>query len=566
MDHRASLATLRRSVSNSNLKTPKSSRPTLNLNRSPARTTPNWNNDQNRKQIAENSHKVMEILQMDNVFFGRINLINGLKSMTAKQFIDIIGHFSIKISGKNMIIPQNVTNGKPKSTPEVEILAFLQMLNYPYVINKSCLRTPNTQHTFKECVFLLAWLSDIVRYSQKDDLTELPMNDGNQFPNERYTKHFSLEIQNAYRTWNEESDEAFRTIIDGLVETFVKAKRDCISSEKIIQKVNELKKANVKLLQAQMATDYIDDNAKAFEAIQSKYYELKEEFKELKIYNGGRIETINRLNLLYKLKANEAKEKNEAFNALFYQIDKQKYTKADIKRISDKILLIQKVIVSANQEIEQIRENASDLQIKVARLKQQRNAIISDLNGIAIKIAQILAKSQDYKNSVNVNDFCLDIMADTDTIQMVCQRFECIYDNVMAHKKQIYHKINQQNVKLSTLHTQIDRLESEVKNLIGKFQKCNQNLDTANEKIMQYQSESQHLFVKLLPGTLNMEHEELIKEMAEKRKTIIILEAENLKILEDGENCIYKCIEAKHNALESLNNVSKLLDDVKSKN
>lgn len=565
MDRRATCATLRRSVSNSNLRTPQSGRPTSNLNRSPTRATPNTNGEQSRKQVAENSQKVMEILQMDKAFFARINLVNGLKSMTAKQFIDIVAHFSMKISGKNLITAQNASNGKQKSTPEVEILSFLQMLNYPYAINKSCLKTPNAQHMFKECVALLAWLSDIIRYSQKDELAELPMDGGNEFPNETYAKHFSLEVQNAFHLWNEESDEAFCNIQDGLIETFVKAKKGCSSIEQMIQNVDELKKANAKLLQSQAAIERIENDEKTFEAIQCKYNELEQEFEELKIHNAGRIETINRLNALHELKANETKEKKEAFDALFDHIGKQKYSKADIQRVSEKTLLTKQAISSIDQELAQIRENATDLQIKVARMKQQRNAIISDFNGLAFKIAQILAKSHNYENSVNVNDLCLNVSADMDAIQIVCMRLERLHDNVEAHKQRICDKNDQQKAKISSFYTQSDHLESEIKNLKTKFQKVNRSLATINEKILQYQTESKISFAELQPATLNNEYEELVKEMAEKREMITRLENENLKILQDGEDCIYKIIEAKHNALEDLKNMNKVLDDYKSK-
>lgn len=566
IERREIYATHRRSVSNSNLKSPQSGRKASNLNRSLARATPNVNGEQSRKQVTENSQKVMDILQMDKAFFARINLANGLKSMTAKQFIDIVAHFSMKISGKNMITAQNGSNGKQKTTPEVEILSFLQMLNYPYVINKSCLKTPNAQHMFKECVGLLAWLSDIVRYSQKDKLAELPMDGGNEFPNESYTKHFSLEVQNAFHLWNEESEEASFNIHDGLIETFVKAKRGCASIEQMIQKADELQKANEKLSQALAAAGQIKEDENAFEAIQSKYNELEQEFQELKIHNAGRIETINRLNDVLKLKAIEAKEKKEHFNAFIDKIGKQKYTTADIQRISENTLLTKQAIALANQEIARIRENGIDHQIKVARLKQRRNATIPDLNALAFNIAQILAKSHDYQCSVNVNDLCFDISANTDTLHIVCMRFERLHDNVAAHKQRICHQIDQHKAKLSDLQTQSDHLKSELKNLKIKFQKANRSLATINQKIFQYETESKMLFAELQPGTLNNEYEKLAKEMADKREMITNLEIENLKILEDGENCIYKIIEMKHNALEILDNMSKLVDDFKSKN
>lgn len=141
IERRLTYGGLRRSSSNANLRTPR----TGHASRSPGNRTPSTingtisNSEQNRRMANENVAKVMELIQSSRTFFKSLNLGNGgLKTMTINQFIDIISFFMVKIGGKNTIT-------KIRNNHESIIVSFLQTLNYPYVVNKSCLKTPTAQ-------------------------------------------------------------------------------------------------------------------------------------------------------------------------------------------------------------------------------------------------------------------------------------------------------------------------------------------------------------------------------------------------------------------------------------
>lgn len=142
-DRRQTYGGLRRSTSNSNLRTP---RPTTHASRSPGNRTPSTvggllsNSEQNRRQVAENAAKVMELIQSSRSFSNRLNFGSaGLKTITQSQFIDIMSFSMMKIAGKNLISKIHSNNH------EDVILNFLETLKFPYAINKACLKTPNAQ-------------------------------------------------------------------------------------------------------------------------------------------------------------------------------------------------------------------------------------------------------------------------------------------------------------------------------------------------------------------------------------------------------------------------------------
>lgn len=140
-DRRQTYGGLRRSISTTNLRTPR-----RQASRSPAviRTPSSANHlvsncEQNRRMATENTAKVMELIRSSRSFFKNLNLGNGgLKSMTLSQFIDIISLLMVKIGGKNTI-------SKINNNHEEVIIKFLQVINYPHAVNKSCLKTPNAQ-------------------------------------------------------------------------------------------------------------------------------------------------------------------------------------------------------------------------------------------------------------------------------------------------------------------------------------------------------------------------------------------------------------------------------------
>lgn len=147
MGDRRTVSNLRRSAASTAMRTPQH-RPSYSTrpSRSPGIRTPlsvaglTSNSEQNRRQAAENTAKVMDVLQLHRTFFNRLNLGNvGLKSMTSSQFIEIISFFMIKIAGKN-VLSKSLSNNH-----DAVITKFVHDLKYPFTVNKACFKSPNSQ-------------------------------------------------------------------------------------------------------------------------------------------------------------------------------------------------------------------------------------------------------------------------------------------------------------------------------------------------------------------------------------------------------------------------------------
>lgn len=145
-DRRTVASTLRRSATIS-LRTPQqrsshSARPS----RSPGQRTPlavtglTSNSEQNRRLAAENTAKVMEVIQSNRASFTQLNLGNaGLKSMTSNQFNAIISFLMKQIAGKDLLL-----KSRPNNHDDV-IMTFIHDLKYPFAVNKACFKSPNSQ-------------------------------------------------------------------------------------------------------------------------------------------------------------------------------------------------------------------------------------------------------------------------------------------------------------------------------------------------------------------------------------------------------------------------------------
>lgn len=544
---------IHRSSSNPNLNTPQRYQSVDRITPSSSQT------EQRRKNVAENSQKVMQALQMDNEFFKRLNLSNGLKSMSAKQFVEIIAHFSIKISGKNLITNQNAASAKQKTSPEVQIMEFLQSLNYPYVINKSCLKTPNAQHMFKESVAMLAWLSDIIRYSEDEEspLT-IDIQRDEEFPNEEYTKHFSDEVQNAFHLWSEGSDDAFIDVQQQLVEQFIQSK--CFASiDGLIDKTAKLRKANEILGENSQQLANNENDEKRFESLNAEYSRLKSESKELKHVIASKQNYMQSITMKYESANKNAKAREAALQSLVEKIRKQKHSVADLKKVSTKVDAIKSTIESMGRDVQVFREEATAIEIKVARLRQQRSTIIAEFNRFAFKAAQHMIMGGTHEN-LDVNDFVVENTDDANAIEAACMRLKRLHNGLITAKERYRSNIEIGAANVTNLKKQEQLLESEYKKLMTKLTNANENLLSINSAILKLEIEFRAALAALQTTASDDELNELMREIADQREKKVRLEAENVMIFEAGQKKIKELFQARQKVLQNLDELNEHFD------
>lgn len=345
--------------------------------------------DQNRKIIFEKANRVIDLLQgYESEFENRLNLGNALKSMTAKQFVDIIQFFRHKISGKSFLATDRQSN------VETELLAFIQKLSYPTTVAKSWFKTPTAPHAYAECVTLLAWLAeyvaDSVEIDMDDDDSEIECDA--EFPNVDYTRIFSAGAQQAFPLWNKGDDEEFDAITDELIDANV-----IIQMDHRVNNVAELIKFTDELRQS-------NDNFKTHHVTElsappmdTNFYDIKlnDVQTKLRMAHEQRALTVDRYERTTKRNRDLTQkftDKKTQLTELQQKVQSQTYTLLDMEQqIAIESTLKQTKTMLTN-DLTAIRHINSGQQIAIARMKKQFDDAITEFSKLLLNCERLAAK------------------------------------------------------------------------------------------------------------------------------------------------------------------------------
>lgn len=536
----------------SNLQTPLSNTTGRSRSRSPS---PMIRQQQNAKNLSINCQKVMDALKIDQTFFNSLNLDN-LKSMTAKQFFDIIAHFSLKICGKNMITSAST---KQKSNPETEILGFLQLLNYPYTINKSGLKTPNAQHMFKDSVGLLAWLADFILIGNESNLSDVPVICDDSFPSVEYTTNFSIEAQKAFSLWNEESEDAFANVKQYLIEKLVTSKIGCTSIDELIQKTEQLKQKNQQLRNA--IPNGPSERENYSKVMEAKYDELKNSEKKLKESKSVKMNMLKNIVTMNDVVAADYKKKEKSLAALLMGIDEQRFTLSNLQELKSEIALINQEIEIKNNEIAAIRDSASYDHIEYARLKQKRIAAITKFNKFTYEIAQTIASSQ-FMENFNVNDYSIDTCADDKTIKLICSRLRELNGMVVEGIQRCEEQLNLHKSTKTNLIEQINQLKAKYMSSSYKHRLTHNNLNKINIKLSNLKIESEQCLSELRhqSNELKKTQHQVDQLIIYGRQSADKINSQNIQILESFESKMAEIAAAKKDRADEIDDLIKSIE------
>ncbi|XP_031633821.1 kinetochore protein NDC80 homolog [Contarinia nasturtii] len=557
-DRRQTVSGLPRS--SSNMRTPL---PT----RSPGTRTPSStgtsNSEQNRRMATENAFKVMNLLQSSQKFYKSLNLGNtGLKSMTMNQFIDIISFLMVKIGGKNTI-------AKIRSSTENVIISFMQSLNYPYVLNKSCLKTPNAHHSFPDVVAMLAFLADLVcDIKQYTIPTAIPVTPCENLINDKYAELFSAETQRNYIDYiaskreNYLDEEGEAKLINGIIA--IKLNKPDITIEKLTEKAEQLRKISADLEKKLVGCDDKKESDKYFTVIEHQVMNRENEEAKLQEDLIEKRKCLKMVTMVRDEKARILADKQVELQRLMQAVDNQKSIRLDMKQLTAQEMSLKNAKAMLQTEKDTIQAEAVDAQVKLARYQKLRMDAIKKFNDFTFHTTKKLMQipSMQRKN-LNVNDFTIDPTDTHDTIQNICSRQRKLGDDCAQDKLQKIDKIQQNNDKLieyKSLHNQLnDQFIAEM----NQFQEANNKLIALKRKRSDFESNG-----STCTNKLKRDIEEKIAIKAQITEEIAVLnakaqelETQNREIFEDGERQAHEIIRNKQLLCDELDKFNEFLDD-----
>lgn len=411
------------------------------------------NADQNRKIITEKANRVIEILQKyENEFENRLNLASALKSMTARQFVDIIQFFRHKITGKSLLTHDRQSN------PEAELLAFIQKMSYPTAVAKSWFKTPTAPHAYAECVTLLAWLADFV-----PDLDENVVDDDweiegdTDFSDVDYTRIFSAGVQHAFPLWSKGDDEEFDAITKELIDANIVLQMEhrINNAAELIQFTDDLRQSSEKLM-ADHATEL------SAPPMDVHIYDIKlnEIQTKLRVAHEQRTLAIERFERTTKKNCDTTGKfaaKKAQLTELNQKIQSQTYTSLDIKQqIAMESSLKQRKTMLA-EDLASARDINSGRQIATARMIKKFDDAVAGFKGLLVKCERLITKFDErIRDEIQIPR--LDPANVSGTIMRAIDGLNKITNVIERHHRELQLQCDEQQI----LH---ERLESELKHL-----------------------------------------------------------------------------------------------------
>lgn len=512
--------------------------------------------DSSRRAKHENAIKVQEVLQLDDHFYAELGLQNGLKSMTSKQFLQIINFFVKSITGKEMA----ATFGK--GDPLDGIINFLRDLGCPFMINKSMLRTPNAPHTFDQIVVLMMWLSEFIiiprTVADIGGMTNEEFKRDDELPDREYTAKFSQAMKKGFQLWNSESDE-FATLQNQLVDDFIRAKtKEKVSTAADLQILAEklhLKNRDLEKMQIAMPNEH------DFQRIKNEHNKYESSKKELKAKLKEIHQSFNAVNVIWKTKNTEFQQKQKILRSMEQQIATQCVSIYDFKKLASEIASMKSSMSSVQQEVQSLQAEETIVSTNRARLMKKVSDAIPIFNKHSKRIIEIVQQSHLNVDEHLMNDLFLKPNPTLKQIEQINKKLNSIASLVNIHKHDI-------TIKMKNTKDRLELLNGKEKNLAKEYQKLVDKKDSVSSTKLMLETKIENKtrkfknvidaeIVKLQKATAD--HEDLIKRIAEFEEQIKKFEEENLKIMITGEKKLMEIATEKKRMLDA---ITKLDDEV----
>lgn len=345
--------------------------------RTPRRTAFTGTVEQEKRYINEKAHRIVECLQSRS-HFGSDFLAGGLRTMSTKQFNVIMEYFAHVISGNRCKI---VTTD--------DMLKFLDNIHYPYIITKSCLKTPNVPHAFGTIVELLSWLTDFADGEYFMDFErEINLIDVEKlFPDAEYIKMFKDNIKRNFSLWNNKQVDEFEQSKTKLVDKFIQKRTGFDSKRQIDKETSRLKNDYEELFRKR----FVITKEKILLEKQLKVEQLEVAKAQLELTIEENKHIVAKLKEVNAKKAQENMRLQDKVSNLRNSIKQQSITVQEREAFCMEINYKKQLADSLREAIEQLRVEGYPKQVALAQLMKQKVDSASKLNKHLTDIQNLLS-------------------------------------------------------------------------------------------------------------------------------------------------------------------------------
>lgn len=421
--------------------------------------------DTGRREVHEAAIRIQETLQQNPNFYASLNLVGGLKSMTAKQFILIVNHLAECITGKPFAAVD-------KADPANDIVNSLKDMLCPFIVNKSLFKAPTAPHAYESGIRLLQWMCDFVAkqtpvdtlnlfHGYKDFIQADPMH-----PSADYTKVFNGKVLDGFHLWNNHQDDEYLKIVQEMVNELIASRTDgCVVSEESLLENTKRLHANAKKL---AKVSLVIPNEKKFEAAESDLERLEFIAMNLEVECSTAKDEMEAVKLRWKSLHETVEDYRRTVTEMKHIIATQRWNvtqlnalKADIQQ-QNYLIQIENDVIAKQQDIN------SQQKIQLARLIRDRANLELKLQVYFTEKVQLL-KEAPFSQYQCVQEFIQLVKAegplDYGLIKEKLQEIDRITNEMLLHlqRTEIEQgiKVQEKEILLASLRQQEQSVEQE---------------------------------------------------------------------------------------------------------
>lgn len=421
---------------------------------------------------------------------------------------------------------------------------------------------PTHSQFYPEVIAILAFLSDLLGDIKKCYNTmEMPLKCCDRLLNDEFTQLFSAETLRNYTSYDPDHESLMDNDSEArMIDRFIaiKMKMPTVTANQLAEKAVKLLESNEKLRENLVETDI----QKCFASMGQQVCEKEKELQDLHVILNEKRTHLKMVMLKHDERLAELRTKQTQYDDLMEAIQNQQYTTLDIKQMMAKETTVKGSMAMLKEEVDAIKVQAADAQVKLARVQKVKFDKIKEFNERTFNIVQKLMETSAFRK-INVNDLTIDPAATVRQIQMVCMHLKLLKESCVAAKRQ-YNQQTQQNCDEMTAYAaELMQLNEKYANDMATFQEASKKLDDMNQQCTNFKSDGSNDASRMQRGIdEQIAYKKLLNaEIDDLKMKKTKMEAENVELFNVGERKAQEMIRAKRSAVKQLDQLSDFIDD-----